>query len=87
VSHYFDLIISHLGLQTCHLLFAALPHLLRRQILIIDDFLELKLDIRLLVTLEDNLQVLQFLELDLVHHCELVIHFLYGVEVSIAFLN
>jgi len=52
---YFYLILSHLGLQTCHLLLAALPHQLRSQILIINDFLELKLGICLLMTLEEGL--------------------------------
>ena len=75
VPLYFDLILGHLGLQTCHLLLAALPHLLRSQILIINDFLELKLGICLLMTLEDDLQVLQLLLLDLIHHGKLVVHF------------
>jgi hypothetical protein len=75
VPHYFDLILGHLGLQACHLLLAALPHLLRSQVLVIYNFLELQLCIRLLMTLEDGLQVLQLLLLDLVHHGQLIVNF------------
>jgi hypothetical protein len=75
VPHYFDLILSHFGLQACHLLLAALPHLLRSQVLVIYNFLELQLCIRLLMTLEDGLLVLQLLLLDLVHHGQLIVNF------------
>jgi hypothetical protein len=75
VPHYFDLILGHLGLQTCHLLLAALPHLLRSQVLVINHFLKLQLSIRLLMTLEDRLQVLQLLLLDLIHHSQLIVYF------------
>ena len=75
VPHNFDLILGHLDLQTCHLLLAALPHLLRGQVLVINHFLKLQFSIRLLMTLEDGLQVLQLLLLDLVHHGQLIVYF------------